>query len=272
MIRFLLAIGIGLPILGGLFAWYGIKERNIASASSETPETIALSKLIARGPEGNANIILTDYVPTTPHVIQRGRRGRYSGVWIPVVPKDSKQPNAAAAPKVFVYSSEAGDPEEAYERLSNPQLPGMVSNKILTPNSGAMDDLEEQFPQTDFSTCIFIHEGREPASAEKSALMFIGGVAAIVIGLWSLGLCLYLWQKRKAEGPRKKERKKQRDRDEDDEDRPRRRRASDEDEDDDDRSSRNRRTADDEEDRPRRRPRDEDDDDRPRRRSRRDDD
>jgi hypothetical protein len=259
MVRFLLAIGIGLPVLGGLFAWYGIKERDIARDSSETPETIALNKLIARGPDGNANIILTDYVPTTPHVIQRGRRGRYSGVWIPVVPRDSKEPAGAGVPKVFVYSSEAGDPEEAYERLSNPQLPAMVSNKIMTPNSGAMDGLEEQFPQTDFSTCIFIHEGRETASAEKSALMIIGGIAAIVIGLWSLGLCLYLWQKRKANPPRRKK-DKSRHREEEDEDRPRRGR------------SRPRDDEEGDEDRPGRKHRSADDDDRPRRRSRHDDD
>jgi hypothetical protein len=171
MLRFLLAIGIGLPIFGGLTAWYGFKERDIAQASSQTPETISLSKLIARGPEGNANIILTDYTAIRPHVVQRGRRGRYSGTWVPIVPKDAAGPGGEGATpktvKAFVFSDKGRDPDAVYQRLSNPQLAGMVTNKIMTPNSGAEDELKELYPQTDFSTCIYIHEGREPASEES---------------------------------------------------------------------------------------------------------
>jgi hypothetical protein len=293
MVRFLLALGIGLPILGGLFTWYGFKERGIAQESSQTPETIPLSKLIARGPEGNANIILTDYAAIRPYVIQRGRRGRYSGTWVPVVPKDAAQPDAPGgapkAVKAFVYSTKGSDPEEVYRRLSNPHLPGMVSNKIMTPNSAAEDELQELFPQTDFSTCIYIHEGREVSSEEKSMLMIFGGIVAVLIGIACLGLCLLLWRKNAA----KAQKKKGRFRDEyEDEDRPRKRRYSPQDDRDDDAPRRKRPRADDseDEDRPRRRsrprdqeeppprrrrPSDRDDDDyedRPRRRHRRDDD
>lgn len=286
MLRFLLTIGIGLPVLGGLFIWYGFKERDIARASSATPESISLSKLIARGPEGNANIILTDYVAIHPHVVQRGRRGSYSGTWVPVVPKDAPAAEAGGAvPKVFVFSDKVRNPDGAYQQLSNPQLPGMVSNTIMTPNSGAMSDLEEQFPRTDFSTCIFIHEGREPASEEKFALMIIGGIVAILIGISSLVLALLLWKKRKAEAARQKwDRKSRRSSDEDDEYRPRKRRyVSDDDEDRpsrkrrsdvDDDSPRRRRVADEEDDgdRPSRKRRTEEEDDRPSRRRSRDED
>jgi hypothetical protein len=292
MLRFLLAIGIGLPIFGGLAAWYGFKEKDIAQASSQTPETISLSKLIARGPEGNANIILTDYTAIRPHVVQRGRRGRYSGSWVPIVPKDAAGPGGEGATpkgvKAFVFSDKGRDPEAVYQRLSNPQLAGMVTNKIMTPNSGAEDELKELYPQTDFATCIFIHEGREPASEEKSAFMIYGGFLMILIGIGALGLCLFLWRKSAAEDAR---RKKRRDDDDDDEDyRPRKRRKIADDDDDgsprrkrhpaddeDDAPPRKRRPVsrdDDEDDRPRRkRSADyDDDDDRPRRRSRRDDD
>ena len=45
MFRLLLTLGIGLPILGGVFAWHGFKERDIAQASSETPDTLPLNQL-----------------------------------------------------------------------------------------------------------------------------------------------------------------------------------------------------------------------------------
>jgi|GEM_PF-4881103 len=293
MVRFLLALGIGLPIFGSVFVWKGLQERDVARDWSATPETMPVSKLIARGPEGNANVILTDYVAIKPYVIQRGRRNSYSGTWVPIVPKDATQPNGPGGPpkavKVFVYSTKVRDPDEVYQRLSSPQLPVMVSNKMVTPNSGAMDELEENFPQTDFSTCIFVYEGREPASETTSMLVIGGGIAAVLIGIACLGLCLLLWRKNAA----KAQEKKGRFRDEyDDEDRPRKRRYLPQDERDDDAPRRKRHRADDseDEDRPRRKSRstdehdapprrrrpvardDDDFDDRPRRRSRRDDD
>jgi len=277
MVRFLLALGIGLPIFSSIFVWKGFQERDVARDWSSTPETIPLSKLIARGPEGNSHLVLTDYVPIKPYVIQRGRRNSYSGTWVPIVPKDAAQPNGPGAPpndvKVFVYSTKVRDPDEVYRRLSNPQLPVMVSNKIVTPNTGAMEDLEENFPQTDFSTCIFVYEGREPASESTSTLMIVGGIVAALIGLVCLGLAIWLWRKNAAKAQKKKDRF----RDEYDEDRPRKRRSPARDDDDyEDRPRRKPRPRDEDDAPPRRRrpaAREDDDyDDRPRRRSRRDDD
>src|SRR5688572_27730328 len=226
MLRFLLALGIGLPIFASLFIRGGLKERDIARASAQAPETIALDKLIARGPEGNANIVLTDYVPLKFHVVKRGRRGRWDGAWVPVVPKDAAPADGGSprAVKAVVYSDKGSTPEEIFQRLTRPQLPGMVSNRILTPDDSVKEQLQEQYPQTDFSTCVYIHEGREPASESKSALMIYGGSGAVLLGLASLGLALYVWRNDRAAGARGK--RKGRSRDEDDEDdRPRKRRS-----------------------------------------------
>src|SRR4051812_36084178 len=196
MVRLLLALGIGLPLFGSIFVWKGLEQREVARASSQSPETISLSNLIARGPEGNANIILTDFVAIKPHVVQRGKRGVYSGTWIPIVPKDAAPPDGGVPTtgvKAFVYSDKVRNPEGAYQRLSNPQLPGLVTNKIMTPNSDAMDELKQKYPQTDFSSCLFVHEGREPISEETAALVIYGGIAAVVVGFISLGLALFVW-------------------------------------------------------------------------------
>ncbi|MBO0697105.1 MAG: hypothetical protein J2P46_01805 [Zavarzinella sp.] len=277
MLRALLTFGIGGVILGALFAYHGFKERDVAAGSTQAPETISLGNLIARGPDGNANIVLTDYVAIQPPVVQRGRRNRYSGTWVAVVPKDASAPDGGAAvPKAFVYSTKARSPEEAYQRLSNPQLPGLVTNKIMTPNGDATDELQEKFPRADFATCIFIHEGREPSSEAMSALLIYGGIGAVVVGLGLLGLALVVWRKRSAEGttgrPGRGKGLYPRGEVEDEDDRPRKRRASARDDEDDDLPRRKRRPVarDEDDDRPRRKYRDDEDDDRPRRRPRRD--
>jgi hypothetical protein len=100
MLRVLLTIGIGGPVLGGLFAWYGFKEREIAKESSPTPETMTLSQLIARGPNGNANVIVTDFVVVRDHAVERGRKGRVSGTWVPIAPKDA-DPAAGESPRAL---------------------------------------------------------------------------------------------------------------------------------------------------------------------------
>ena len=293
MLRVLLTLGIGLPILGFLFARGGFKEQDIARASSQAPETISLDRLIARGPEGNANIVLTDYVPLNFHVVKRGKRGRWDGAWVPVVPRDAGGGESPRAVKAVVYSDKGRSPEEIFQRLSDPRLPGMVSNRILTPDDDVKDKLRQQYPQTDFSTCVYIHEGREPASETKSALMIYGGIGAVVLGLGALGLAGLVWQRQRARGagqakghrnrrPRDDEdeddrprKRRSRARDDDEEDAPPRKRRFADDAEDDDRPRRKRRAADEDEDdlsRGRRAAREDEDDDRPRRRSRRDDD
>src|SRR6476659_1498267 len=100
MLRLLLTLGIGLPALGGLFAWYGYKERDIAAGSTQTPETISLKDLIARGPDGNANIVLTDYVPCDNFVIEK-KHGVWEGAWVPVVPKEEAVNGEGGSPTAF---------------------------------------------------------------------------------------------------------------------------------------------------------------------------
>jgi hypothetical protein len=214
---------------------------------------------------------------------------------VPIVPKDAAGPDgkggSPAAFKAVIFTSKVRNDGDLYQRLSQPQLPGLVTNKIMSLDGKQKRLLQESYPQTDFSTCLIIHDGREPASEEKSALMIYGGGAAVVIGLGLLALALLAWRRSAAETARRTKSRKSgplRGDEDDDEPRPRKRRVvvDDEDEepsrrkrrplddDEDDTPPRKRRPVlreDEEDDRPRRRrPADDDEDDRPRRRPRRD--
>jgi hypothetical protein len=271
----------GFILVGGGIALVvmGFQEKGLAKASSDAPETMSLEKLIARGPSGNPNVILTDFT-TCDNFIYEKKKGRWTGAWVPVVPRAGGGPKGGspAAFKAIVYSSQARSEDELYRRCDQAQLRGMVINTIRSLDSTEKRLLSESYPQTDFSTCIIFQEGREPASDEKVAFFIFGGGTGALIGLGLLVLALFLWRKHSAEEARlKKSRKKgplRGDEDDDEDDRPRKRRIASDDEDD-DRPRKRRRDDDQEDERPRkRRPvaRDADEDDRPRRRSRRDDD
>jgi hypothetical protein len=283
MLRALLTFGIGGVVFGALFVSYGFKERDVAASSTQAPETIALKDLIARGPEGNANIILTDYALCDNLVIEK-KGSLWQGVWVPVVPKDAAGPDgrggSPAAFQAVIYSTRVRNEGQVSERLAQPQLPGLVVNKLRSLDGKQKKLLQDSYPQTDFSTCLIIHEGREPSSETKSALLIYGGIGAVAVGLGLLGLALVVWRKRAAEGTARRpgRGKGLYPRGEDGEDdRPRKRRTSARDDEDDEPPRRKRRIADDDEDDPaprKRRPaaRDEDeDDDRPRRKYREED-
>src|SRR5262245_9484972 len=53
-----LRLPIVLAVIGGVVFFLGVKEKKLSDASSQEPEQVSLAKLIERGPEGNANIIL----------------------------------------------------------------------------------------------------------------------------------------------------------------------------------------------------------------------
>src|SRR5262245_35967076 len=88
-----LVIGAFLVIMGALFSFYGFKERGLAAASTKEPEEISLKNLIARGPDGNPNILLKDHVLCDNLVIQeRAGSGVWTSVWVPIVPREDVAP------------------------------------------------------------------------------------------------------------------------------------------------------------------------------------
>ncbi|MBV9123450.1 MAG: hypothetical protein JO112_08845, partial [Planctomycetes bacterium] len=83
-----------LVVFGVMSVVGGFKERGVAEASSKEPEEISLKDLIARGPEGNPNIILKDFVLRKNYVYQT-RNGSWDGAWVPVAPRSAAGPNQA---------------------------------------------------------------------------------------------------------------------------------------------------------------------------------
>ena len=69
----------------------------LAKRASAEPERISLSNLIGRGRDGNPNIILTNFT-VVDVVTEKTITGRWTKVWIPVVPEGIPPESATAIP------------------------------------------------------------------------------------------------------------------------------------------------------------------------------
>src|SRR5262249_18214666 len=75
----------------GACALFAVDEYRLSARSSQEPEEISLRNLINRGPNGNPNIILTDFSIFEDYVYQKKLvSGRWTKVWVPIVPTDKE--------------------------------------------------------------------------------------------------------------------------------------------------------------------------------------
>jgi hypothetical protein len=195
----MIRIGIILLVICGVLGYMGFQERGLTRQSSAAPEEITLKSLIARGPKGNPNIILTEYI-SCPNIVYESRSGKvtdhWTKVWVPVLPRDEGAALVENAPNMIfdfhaiVFSTHAGNEAELAQRIGVPKLRAMVTNEIRSLGKDEQRLLKQQYPNTDLSKCLIIEEGREPSGSGKLAAMFIGsglaglaGAVLIVLGI-----------------------------------------------------------------------------------------
>jgi hypothetical protein len=199
--------------IGCFLIYLGFQERGLAATANQVPEEISLKNLIARGPDGNPNVILTDYELCENIVYKPGKYGGWQNVWVPVVPIDETEeeplpfpganppgknppgknpgvPNdvqpAGVKPTVvraLIFTTHAHNEDELVRNCQKDKLPALVTNKISSIGYEEKKILEQQYPGTDWSRCLIIHEGREPAGVVKQTLLFGGGAALIFLAM-----------------------------------------------------------------------------------------
>lgn len=188
--------GIGLVFFGVAFVVAGLREGALASASSAVPEEISLKDLIARGPDGNPNVILTNFVLCDRVVYQKKKREEsWEKAWLPVVPRESVPPGADRARqpgtiRAVLMSQHASGEADFYRRCQQPKLRALVTNRTQSLDGKELELLRE-FYATDFSGCLILEEGEAPPGFLKIALMVGGGIAGAAWGLWLLRQVIY---------------------------------------------------------------------------------
>jgi hypothetical protein len=188
MTRFGLLVLVGAAFLGYLT----YTEGTLAFQSSAQPEQISLQDLIARGPEGNGHVLLTQFVLCADMVQQtEGKKSEWTGVWIPIIPIEEADPRAADPPtprniKALIFSTNIRNEAGIRNRLAKPQVQALVTNRISSLADDTRKLLRQRYPQTDFDRCLIIQEGRQPFS--RGIVFFLGGgtFVALCLGIYLL--------------------------------------------------------------------------------------
>ncbi|HZZ28149.1 MAG TPA: hypothetical protein VFE46_09110 [Pirellulales bacterium] len=188
-LRIVIACAVG----GVALLAYGLREKKLADAASQQPEKISLAQLIQRGPEGNPNLILSNFQLCSNFAYQAkmdagAPKGDWTAVWVPIVAADPAAgapgiANQATNVQALIYSTHTPNQQELIAKLAVPQLPGMVTNQIQSLNSKEKDILSHSYPTINFDRCIIFEEGRTPSSSEKISLLLAGGSALMFIAL-----------------------------------------------------------------------------------------
>jgi hypothetical protein len=203
-----LIYGAAALVFGIIIAVLGFKEKGLADAASQEPEEISLRDLIARGPDGNPNIILTDFVLCENLVYQSGTGG-WQKVWVPIVPRENPQQVSGGHPGVvqaLIFTTNARNDADLIQQCNQPRLKALVTNRIASLSGQERTLLERSHSRTNFNNCLIIQEGREPAGVLKVILLIGGGSLAALIGSGTIGWAVYQWCQ--APQPRKKRKKR----------------------------------------------------------------
>jgi hypothetical protein len=192
-------IGILVLIGGVAMGYWSYSEADITSRSSENPETITLQQLIARGPNGNANVVLTDFVLCANCVfLHVDQSPSWMKLWIPVVPieevdpQDEFPPNPAA-PRVLLFSDTVRNAQELESKLNKSRLQVRVTNSVLARDdmARARDLLQRSYPGIDLNNCLLLEQGRIPLSWNSIYLMAGMAALCILVGLALIVACVF---------------------------------------------------------------------------------
>jgi len=197
-----LRLPIVLAVIGGVVFFLGINEKKLSDASSSEPEQVSLAKLIERGPEGNANIILSDY-KICPNIVFEKKTvggqmvGEWTKVWVPIVRPNllglGAAAQAAAGNEIhaLIFSTHVSNEGELVAKLGRPPLHGMVTNRIKSLSAKEKERLRQGYPGIDCDRCLIIDEGRKPTSSELITLYLGGGGLLLLAGIGLGGLRVF---------------------------------------------------------------------------------
>ena len=198
-----LTFGLGAMFIGGMLGFFGMREKWVADTASATPEEITLRALIARGSEGNPNIILTDFALGQNYVYKHKNNIWESG-WVPAVPVEDvpqgkMDPGKIQAVKAVIFSINARSEADLYNRCGQPKLKALVVNNLTSLGTAEKNLLRQSYPHSDIDNCLIIQEGRNPAGT-LFLVCFLGGGAALMAGGFGAAIFGFLkWRQDKAE-------------------------------------------------------------------------
>jgi hypothetical protein len=200
----LVLIGLG---IGAALLTLGVKEVRLAAAAAASPQRITCRELAEAGPGANAHVILTDFVVARNGAYYKTNKDQadWTTIWLPLLPRGGAAANAAKPAigvtlasqistrsaassanggiQILLKSNQIHNQGELTPLYYQRELEGMVVNCVDSVGSKEMDVLRLQYPNTDFSKCWILEEGRKPATLGMRIGLLSGGGACMLFAL-----------------------------------------------------------------------------------------
>ena len=130
---------------------------------------------------------ITDFAFGTKYTFSKWKHGEsYSKVWIPLFARSSSGKEERKV-RLLLRSTNVRNAAEVEKFCTRTTVGGMLINDLESLPSDHREQLKKCYPDTDFSNCLLVDEGREPVTlagellkrAGIAAGMFLFGLAAL---------------------------------------------------------------------------------------------
>jgi hypothetical protein len=179
-----LAVG-AIALFGCVISTIRLVERRrlagkVGEASAE-PEDITLAKLIARGPDGNANVHVTD-LEFDKQYLTRTFKTKSGVEGVKHIWAVARVPGEAPGGPVRVLVKNTNVPEQsdADRFLTTRSVKGLVINKIDRPDDEEVGLLRSKYPGFDPDKVVMIEVGREPPGQVAMFNLYFSLIAGFI--------------------------------------------------------------------------------------------
>ncbi|HEY1186107.1 MAG TPA: hypothetical protein VGE74_00560 [Gemmata sp.] len=200
------AVGAILVLIGLLGYGLSISDRRRTEGMGTEPERLTLQTLLARGTQGQRNVVVTDFAPCENYVIVKlvtkeyGREigSKVERCFVPLAPRASGPSGYVdtrpSQIRIAVNCPFGGGGEDTVARCREPELLCLVEGYASALDLGTRQVLAQQYPGTDFDKCLVVTlnvptapTGR-PGFAQK-VVLWLGWLGC---GCWAVAAVLAL--------------------------------------------------------------------------------
>lgn len=192
-----LSLGLLVAALG--IGVYGYQELRLSKTAKPEAQVLTCQELADKGPGDNAHVRLTRFVASTWSFVYREKRGKWTEVFVPAVPRDSayaqevealleQDPDAQIPPpkdvRVVLKLKGVTSANEVKKITDGDELTGLVINEISSLGSETKKLLSESYPGVDFAHCWILEQGRRAGSTMAAIGMLAGALVLAGFAVW----------------------------------------------------------------------------------------
>jgi hypothetical protein len=177
-------IGLILVIAGIGGAYRTYNEWQVGATATAAARPVTLQELAANAANPHVQIRAFDFARKFAYS-KRKHDTDFTKVWIPIVAKGSSEI------RVVVRTSKVRNLAELEKFCAQTTLQGLIINDIDSLPAEYAAELRKCYPETDFTKCLIVDEGRQPITLVGDLLQHLGIAAGLAFfGLLILGASL----------------------------------------------------------------------------------